>query len=822
MADQFVVLDPGDRTIYTAEQNSSFVSSNTSGIDFTNDNLIGEIYYSSMAEAWLYSMGTVSYVDGAAKLSYMTSNDGINWSEKTFDGPRSDDTSVTSSRFFSANGYFWVFISYDGAAGYFFYSSDGVNWIQALLSTGSLKSIERTVGASYLSIAEHPTDNYFIASAKNDLGQEGLFQISSEGDKRGVLPVAGFEHIVYLNDRFYSWSKGGSKFYITNNGTGSFIEAGSSVAMPGDKSNLRDSRAISGNGYIAVVPAKSIADYDSDTVYISNSDMTSWTSASLPATGSSKLYYFSNIFYVKIGNSYYRTNSFDNFNLDLTTENFVTGAGVGETLVEGGIPNLVAGVTPYIQNQGGQFTIVGAKVSATNYITYNSFLGYDIDYKIDDLNGDWQPLYAGKSNTVVQTLSKGFIKDAAMSYRVRAVFTNETKETIVTNGSLNLTRYDVNSSNGFIVDNLVWDYVKNRIKLKFSLPNPFPPGFTTRVFYRVTDLDTQKILGENFSSGQAEGFIATVTPASTFPYEAHAENNIQIFIPTPKDSGSKGIKIQFGYSSGGSLTAPGSEGELLGDKGILYFYPDSSDLPAGPVWEENTSETSGIGQEVTGPAEPEPGDEGEPDDEGPGVTGDDEDENYNEDESISMSPIDESDDSISFVDGDGDPVATGQLPPGTPPNALVTLRKEGDILTLIHDGEIIITYTIDPAKFPSLVNSKGWLGFTDDTTGEPVPVPEGSTVSLLPEGGSLYELFPMDEERPLGYHPLYYQYGDREQGYTILVYEDDSVAGIVEPTTDQLKEAVRFYRGGGKYAIDLSEAQRIANAGLGRWIKVIR
>lgn len=186
---------------------------------------------------------------------------------------------------------------------------------------------------------------------------------------------------------------------------------------------------------------------------------------------------------------------------------------------------------------------------------------------------------------------------------------------------------------------------------------------------------------------------------------------------------------------------------------------------------------------------------------------------------IGVSPIDGTG-KVCLTNAAGEALVCGMLPEGTPPNPLVTLRRDGASIWLMYDGKVIITYTIDPVLFPNLFISTTWIGFYDRATGQQVDTPAGGTSSAPPLTGFRYAVFARDLETPLGFHHPLMRRALRWQAYTLLWDETGAISAEIEPVDNAVTAAPKALPGGYQHVVDVTTAQQLLNAGYERWVEV--
>ena len=468
-----------------------------------------------------------------------------------------------------------------------------------------------------------------------------------------------------------------------------------------------------------------------------------------------------------------------------------------------------------------------------------------MEYRLTDLDSEWITLSQLPPISTVRTHtnSKGYFTNGNLEYRIKINFNGEEyfSNTFILSG-VKLARYDLNKTvSGFKIDELIHNEATNEIEATFRLPQPTslaPASTAVRgLQYRMTDIKTgitvntsTTSIGENkvtFPYASIESVLSGLFPVlySTEPARlryvfTRLVNGIQTvsgFL-----LGEKGIRIEWGWTElDRKSELPTKFTKDVNNYGYLVFYPKFEGtapvLPPGDDVEHKPDSpqgnTGGPG-EIKTPA----GKTGDPGGGDTGNTGVGVVDPIDVKPIIIVTPIE--DGQICLTDENGINLACGILPPGTPPNPFITIRKDEDNIYIIYDGRVVVSYKIDPVKFPNLQNSQGWVGFFDLQTNEQVVAPEGSIVNWLPEEGSDYEVNAFEIEYGLS-RKRPFIYGTYEQGYTLII-NGTNVSVEMEPLHDDLIAADFYITGGTTVQVTPEIATIIANAGYSKYLRVVR
>ena len=445
--------------------------------------------------------------------------------------------------------------------------------------------------------------------------------------------------------------------------------------------------------------------------------------------------------------------------------------------------------------------------------------GLYLEYRFPNLGEDWTrikriPFFFAPFGHVS---AEGYLNTAATDYRVVGEYTSngESYETISNTVSLTgdkVMRTDPANTSGFKFLAAINDEENNTLsanlqaaKPNFSIPKDRKYYFT----FRFRDIKTGYIVGQikkdsksifNGAQGVISEYPNTLSFApivNTKKFKLEYIDQVKQADGTYKDNvtmlGEKGIRIEWGWYISSTTTSIFKY--TTGFYGKATFFPKFNNVVSVPPEDDLEQPIEEPGEiEVVIPEDPLiiPA---------PVIS-----------DPIDVVPvilIEQPDpENICLTRVGGSKVACGFLPPGTPPNVFVTVRKQRDIINIIYDGRIIISYKIDPVEFPNLVNSQGYLSFYDfaaETFTEPV---EGTVVRWSPEEDVEY-ILDVSEKDTLGFNRPFI-YGEYNQGLTVIV-NGESVTIEREPLGDDLKAADVYYSGGSTYTLTPEETEILVN-----------
>lgn len=173
---------------------------------------------------------------------------------------------------------------------------------------------------------------------------------------------------------------------------------------------------------------------------------------------------------------------------------------------------------------------------------------------------------------------------------------------------------------------------------------------------------------------------------------------------------------------------------------------------------------------------------------------------------------------IVVKDPNGDVVATAPLPPGSPTNLPVTVYLKDNILTVVYNGITIITYIIPDTVYNAWNLSTVYVGFVD-SSGNPIPTPEGSTTDYIVSQELEYSSR-ITKISSLGWWSPNVSRATTLRQYDIVIYNDDSVKVYLSLDDKKLLNARVVYRGGYDHSIPYDDVLLICEAGFSSYIGV--
>jgi hypothetical protein len=176
-------------------------------------------------------------------------------------------------------------------------------------------------------------------------------------------------------------------------------------------------------------------------------------------------------------------------------------------------------------------------------------------------------------------------------------------------------------------------------------------------------------------------------------------------------------------------------------------------------------------------------------------------------------------DTVVIKDGYGNILASAAFPPGAQPNDVITLRRDNNWIVVSYGGRVVITYLIDPVRFPKLFLPGAWIGFVDSVTYKRIATPLDGWYIDLPDDGGKYTVFAYDQISGLGLKNPLWKRAKYNQAYTLIWDETGHLSAEMQPLDIDIQHAPLALRGGYKHVVERSVAQQIVDAGYVRWIE---
>lgn len=143
-----------------------------------------------------------------------------------------------------------------------------------------------------------------------------------------------------------------------------------------------------------------------------------------------------------------------------------------------------------------------------------------------------------------------------------------------------------------------------------------------------------------------------------------------------------------------------------------------------------------------------------------------------------------------------DIIGTVPMPPGLPPNPVVTFRKNWDRLYILVNGKIIWSYRLTPWEMFNY-NSGAYRGWYQRGTRTPVTTPEDAIQYPVLDGQ--YYVFDGTVVEPMASPEILFTYGKNYVGQALIVYDNgDVIIDRVIDNDDVLSDSY-IVRGGRKY-----------------------